>query len=336
MAHEINELAPGVHSFASAREHAWHRLGTVLDTTMTAEQALSAAHLAGWNVRKGTFPPVFDEATGTYVEVTDRFPTLYTNPVTGKAQYLGVVGGHYDPTQNEDTTDLLTALSGEGGAIFETAGSLRGGRETFVSMKVPSAMNVGGVDPIDLYLVALNSHDGTSAQRTMVTPVRVVCANTQAAALGSAKSMISVRHTKGSKASIVEARRVLGLTFKYAEAFEAEAERMLDAAITERAFQQIVAEVFGAGPAASTRAQNIAAKHTTAIVDLWRNDPFGTLGKVKGSRWAGYQAVTEYTDHVMSVRGADDAQARSFRAATADSIRKIKTDAFAQFSLASA
>jgi hypothetical protein len=50
MAHEL-DITNGVASFAS-RTDAWHRLGQCIGHSMTAEEALTAAHLAGWNVRK--------------------------------------------------------------------------------------------------------------------------------------------------------------------------------------------------------------------------------------------------------------------------------------------
>ena len=52
MAHNLDQIAEGIHSFVSARENAWHRLGTVLESTFTAEEAMTHAHLGGWNVRK--------------------------------------------------------------------------------------------------------------------------------------------------------------------------------------------------------------------------------------------------------------------------------------------
>ena len=57
-----------------------------------------------------------------------------------------------------------------------TAGALRGGRETFVTMKLPNAMvfdgRDGSKDRTEFYLAALNSH-GSSAFRCLVTPIRL-------------------------------------------------------------------------------------------------------------------------------------------------------------------
>ena len=51
----------------------------------------------------------------------------------------------YVPFQNEACCDLLNALVDESGAHFETAGSMRGGRRVFVTMKLPKTMKTAMV-----------------------------------------------------------------------------------------------------------------------------------------------------------------------------------------------
>ena len=72
-----------------------------------------------------------------------------------------MVGNKYEPVQNEESCALLDALTEESGAHFETAGALRGGRETFVTLKLPESMvfdgRDGSKDRTDFYLAALNS-----------------------------------------------------------------------------------------------------------------------------------------------------------------------------------
>lgn len=333
MAHELNELAPGIHSYAGARVPAWHRLGVTLDHTMTAEEAMEAAHLSGWNVRKLPTPPAYDEATGTWVE-SDKFLVVYTNPVTGEAVYTGTVGGIYQPFQNEDSSDLLQALTQESGAVFETAGSLRGGKETFVTMKLPETMKVGGTDEVDLYISALNSHDGMSGFRFNISPVRILCANTQAAAISQARSSFTIRHTPGATRVIAEARDALKLTWKYLDAFQEEAERMIERELDDREFDRIVSKLWGVENVVTpeNRSQKIALEHVQGVKAMWTPDSDTMGAAAYGTRWGGYQAVTEYIDHFASVRSKDEeASVARARRSLSDEGTKRKTLAFAAF-----
>jgi hypothetical protein len=170
MAHEL-DITDGQVSFANSRSDHWHRLGQSVGHTMTAREALQAAHLASWNVRKMALQvpqePVIDDTgvtTPPPLAVPDFYATVRTNPINGRLDVLGVVGTKYEPVQNEASCQLLDALVDQSGAHFETAGALRGGRETFVTMKLPRSIvftgKDGSRDTTSFYLVALNSHDG--------------------------------------------------------------------------------------------------------------------------------------------------------------------------------
>jgi hypothetical protein len=50
------------------------------------------------------------------------------------------------------------------------------------------------------------------------------------------------------------------------------------------------------------------------IVKRWISSP--TIAPNAGTRWAAYNAVTEYVDHYSKVRGGDDQSARALRAVT--------------------
>lgn len=318
MAHEL-DITDGIASFASARQDAWHRLGTVLPDTMTADEALSAAHLTGWNVRKLplTASETTLDATGVAtheIEVPDFYTTVRTNPVNGEVQSLGVVGAQYTPVQNEDHAEMLTNLAHATGAVFETAGALRGGREVFLTMKAPAHLKVGGVDPVDLYIAALNSHDGRSAFRFIVTPVRIVCANTQWVAEARSKSRYSMRHTRNIGGRLEDAREALELTVEDFTEFGAEAERMIQEELTNAEFDRIASRILLGGRADfkeewTTRERN----KVDDLRNLFRDSSTNT--EIRGTRWAGYQAFTEYLDHYAPVhaKGGDPQDVRAQR-----------------------
>jgi phage/plasmid-like protein (TIGR03299 family) len=310
-----------------ARKSAWHQLGTTVDGTFTAEEAMKIGHLGGWNVRKLPVPPIYDEATGQWLETDQDFLIARTSPFTDKVERLGRVGSDYTVIQNEEHAEFLNTLAAEGGAHFETAGSLKGGRQTFLTMKLPEHFLVGGQDRHELYLAASNSHDGTSPFTVMLTPIRIVCANTQSAAIRGAKHIFKIRHTSGATSRVQEARQILDLSFKYVEKFEAEANRMIEAELSEQDFRKILEELIVPSDAKSVQALKNAAARQQSVVELFKHSP--TVEKVKGTRWAGYNAFTEYTDHfapVQAKNGQDDARAN--RVLTSHEIPKLKAKAF--------
>lgn len=163
----------------------------------------------------------------------------------------------------------LTVLSTDVPAVLVVVGSGRNHSKCNVSVLL-NGRQVGGTDQVDLNIAALNSHDGTSAFRVLVTPVRVVCANTQSAALHNHVSSISIRHTSGATAAVQAARDVLGLTFAYCEAFQAEAERLIDTELTDAAFDGLVSQVFGpADRDAPVRARNAEAQRRRTLSALF-------------------------------------------------------------------
>jgi phage/plasmid-like protein (TIGR03299 family) len=174
-------------------------------------------------------------------------------------------------------------------------------------------------------------NDGSSAFRLLVTAVRIVCANTQSAAIGSAKASFAIRHTGGARTAIQEARNALKLSWRYIEAFEAEAAKLYAAPMdTEqvRAFADTLLEVYSAGTEATATHRR---ERASGIVKLWSSSP--TIAPIAGTRWAAYNAVTEYFDHVVPIRGArtlaDASAARALRSiSAASSAQSMKARAF--------
>lgn len=332
MAHEI-ETHGDKAAFFTLREDAWHKLGTTVTEAKSVEEALAIAHLSGWNVRK---QPIFTVVNGEYVEVKGRYAMVRDNPFEdGKVDvYDGFAPGRLlTPIQNEEHAAMLDALLTESGASIETAGSIRDGKEVFVTMKLPETVQIGGKDAIDTYIAALNAHDGSKQFRFLVTEVRVVCRNTQAAAERGAKSSFSVRHTANSTKGIAEkARQALDLTFKYQGEFQAEADKMIEQALTNKQFDDIIRRLFPVEKDAKPITLERQTDRQVALRNLFRASD--TMEDIRGTRWAGYQAITEYLDHFRPVRGdtVEDANARRLKSALTDpSIVKAKQKAWDAF-----
>ena len=162
MSHEIETFDDGTAAFVTARQDAWHRLGVVTRDCLTAEQVMTTARLGGWNVR--TVAADRDRPHRGRGHHPGGARPLRHRPHPSRdraARRLGVVGSGYTVVQNEEHCELLNLLVDEAGAHFETAGSLRGGRETFVTMKLPHSPSPShrprnGSDDIELYLAAMS------------------------------------------------------------------------------------------------------------------------------------------------------------------------------------
>jgi hypothetical protein len=109
---------------------AWHGMGAVVPGgTSDIDTVLDLGRIA-WNVELVPATYTWDGETR---EFADRFVTVRTD--TGAA--LGSVGKVYTPIQNRESFTFLQDLVEEYGVTWESAGALRGGRRTFICMRLP-------------------------------------------------------------------------------------------------------------------------------------------------------------------------------------------------------
>lgn len=306
------DTTDGQSAFVSAHTGAWHQLGTTLNHSFTAEEAMKEGLLGGWDVRK--LPLTATTPDGIELPIPDRMAVVRTNPVRRhQTDVLGTVGTDYQIIQNEAHADLLNALVDESGAHFETAGALGNGSRVFITMKLPSHINVGGVDPVENYIAAINSHDGSMSFTLMVTPVRIVCANTLNLAFSSYSHLVRIRHTSGAEAAVRrQAREALDMSFNYLEGFQEQAERLINTTMTQSTFEQLIEREFGAGedaaPATVTRTERKLEEMAELFADTW------TQEDIRNTAWAGLNALTEWSDHYAPTRGQNQDMDRSRKA----------------------
>jgi phage/plasmid-like protein (TIGR03299 family) len=308
MAHELeinNET--GEASFASLRQPAWHKLGTVFEEEVNTQKMLELAHLDNWNVRlEDVAMPDGFASDKSYSFVTR------TNPFDkDQNDVLGVVGERYVPLQNEDLFSFGDNLL-DGGGRWETAGSIKGGRQVFGSIALADSITLdpnGRADKIDNYLLINTSHDGSIAIQASITPVRVVCANTLNLALSSfkgksaSKQSFKIRHTQTAEGKIAVAREALGLASKYLDEFSVMANAMIEKEITQQQFDDIVALAY---PAPEKDAKGSFKKHDSKV-DLLQSIYVGQFNDtIAGTAWGAYNALTERLDWYRQARGGNN------------------------------
>ena len=298
MAHLL-ETANGQTAFASLREPAWHGLGTVFTEEVTTAEMLKLAHLDNWNVRLEdvAIPDGFaSDKSYSFVTRTNPFDKTQND-------VLGVVGERYVPLQNEDLFDFGDLML-DGGGRWETAGSIKGGRQVFGSLALEreTILDPNGVsDKVNTYLLINTSHDGSVAIQASITPVRVVCANTLNLALkGKAKQSFKIRHTQTASGKVAQAREALGLANKYMDEFDKMAQAMIETEISKAKFDEIVALAY---PAPEKDAKGSFKKHNDKI-DLINSIYVGEFNNtIAGTKWGAFNALTERLDWYRSGRG---------------------------------
>lgn len=323
-------------AFYAGEIPAWHQLGTVVGKKMTAQESLEFAHLAGWDVRK---VPVWADLTQDAaaqaaassgreqkrgLKVFSQYATVFTNPVTGLVEPIAIVGENYTAIQSEAMAEFGQAVLDELGPNVNSVGSLQNFRKVFMSIELPQTMTLEGKDgELDItkyYLTLFNSFDGSSTFFGIISTVRVVCANTARAAIAGAVSKFSIRHTSGWKGNVAKAREALKLAYKYEEAYETKVrEELFGVPMTldeMKVFATDLTEVKKAKEGqAQTQRQNVA----NGILKLYVESPTIKGTPIAGTRFAAYNAVTEYVDHKQNIRGANK------EGANVDTLRATRT-----------
>jgi phage/plasmid-like protein (TIGR03299 family) len=294
MAHEFET------GFFGDMKEAWHGLGTVIaDDRVKSAEALVLAGL-DWEVVKQ--PNYRRNAAGEFVEIDREFEIVRTLD----DRHLGSVGERYEPIQNVDAFSFGDNLVDSGEAKWHTAGSLRNGQLVWMLMKLPMEVKIAGMEDetIQPFVCINNSHDGSSGMSAIVTPVRVVCRNTQAYALRNAKRKFTVRHTRNAMDKVGEARRVLGIAFEYYANLEQIGNELVETSFSDSEFaafrETLIPTKDKNGEQKTGRGLTVSKARQEMLTHITVNAP--NLQNVTGTKWAALQAVIEMNDHYSTAR----------------------------------
>ena len=214
-------MAANVETMFYTREKPWHGLGTMVAEAPNSKDALRLAGL-NWKVLQ---EPV-------YTENKELIQGYKANVRDTDRKVLGVVTDRYKVIQNEEAFDFTDTLLGEG-VRYETAGSLQEGRRVWMLARLPREFIIGG-ERISPYMVFSNTHDGSGAVKTALTPIRVVGNNTLNLALRTAKRSWSMIHTGDISGKIEEAKNTLFLADEYMTALGQEFENLRKIKLSEK------------------------------------------------------------------------------------------------------
>lgn len=261
----------------------WHGLGTVIDGTLTSEEAIKVANL-GWDVNQ---QPLF-------LENGNEVPNLFANVRSDLNSVVGVVKSKYRVVQNKELFDFTDSIIQNTKKIecrYECAGSLFNGSRVFLLVRLPETNLVG--DAVENYLFVSNSHDGSTGLIAGITNVRVVCNNTLQMAEKGASRIWKIRHTESLKGRQAEAEEALSLSLNYVDRIKEDAEKLAQEKANEDRFFREFFKKFDF----SEKQKGYVLE---SIAEIYKNK--ADLQNFRGTKWGLYNAVADFVSNGKAKR----------------------------------
>lgn len=309
------------HEFESGfftNKPAWHNLGVVLKEPPTVEEALVASKTNWKVIEKPVYVDMEQEFNKNNIEGIKKIPINTSKITTHKAivretdnSVLGIVGANYQPVQNIEAFQWFDFLLKNKQATLEAGGSLRNGQKVWVLAKLLGEDEVLKNDAVRSYLLLCNSHDGSLSLIVKFTPIRVVCMNTLNAALSGNSSderkgqAITIKHTNGIIEQMEFAKDLVNTTtLKFNDSIQL-FKKFAKTKMTDTEFEGYFTKVWYGNriDLDLLKEKDLQrAKRWDLIRQLFDAGTGQEIQNVRGTVWAGYNAMTEYIDHYRDYR----------------------------------
>lgn len=290
-------MAAEIETLFYVREKPWHGLGVRVENAPSSQEALVAAGL-DWNV----------EQRKVYTEDGHVIPGYYANVRGTDNRTLGVVTKRYRIVQNHEAFAFTDGLLGKG-VRYETAGSLKGGRKTWILARLPKQYRVAE-DKVMPYLVFSNSHDGSGAIKVAMTPVRVVCNNTLNLALQNADRIWSANHTGDIESKLEDARMTLFMAENYMNELAKESNRLNCKKVSDAEVEEYIKMLLPiATDATETMEQNVKKLREDLRLRYYYAPDLQGIGN---NQYRFINAVSDFATHAKPLRETKQYQENLF------------------------
>lgn len=291
-------MSHGIESMFSVKQTPWHGLGRIVQDAPNCEEAIKLAGL-DWHIEQKQVHAFFGERGIQF----KQDPSKLANVRMDNLEILGIVGKNYRPLQNKDAFKFFDQYVDAGLCKFETAGALWNGRRVWILAEISgSPLEIVKDDYVKKYLLLSNGHDGTHSVKVGFTPVRVVCANTLAAADSSkASQFLRVRHGQKTTQALDNIKEVINLANAQFEATAQKYKRLSRFYVNANDIKSYVKEVFEFKDTESQRSQNRQDEIEKRIIQLFQHGKGQDIQGAEGTYWGLYNAVTEYITHEAGI-----------------------------------
>jgi phage/plasmid-like protein (TIGR03299 family) len=293
MAHQIT----ATDNLFVVRKVAWHGLGRVLKSNpRTAKEAIQAAGL-DWQINQSLI--------STHGSSPKLIHNYFANVRSDTGEVLGVVQKNYKVVQNIEAFEFLDSLMDHEDIKYETAGSLKGGKQVWALLNTGKYKVLG--DKIANYLLISTSHTGKQSIKVNFVNVRVVCNNTLNFALENAIRSWSTSHKGNLTQKVEKAKHILGLNTEYTKALSKFAESLARQEMSTDNFLKFVHNVFYPIPEEIVEKDEkqvaIIFKHRDEnIYDLVRCYRADDLANFNNTKWRAINAISDHLYHQRPLR----------------------------------
>jgi len=256
-----------------------------------------------WSVQK--VPVQYTTKSGRRMECDDRF----VNYRTDSDQHLTTnASSSYHLHSIGRIVDTLNKICKEGDFSPNTMGSLRGGKEIFMTAKTNAKERIAG-EAFKRYIVMGTSYDQTRLSFTYRTDMAVVCQNTLTWSMNHADSVLNLSHKYPYDPKKVMGD--LGLFHESQKQFEVEVESLASKAISKQDMNEFFYKVImNSNDVAKDlreldKETQVDIRDTVALIaDSYNNAPGGILSDQKvesrvETLHGATQAIYHYVDYKM-------------------------------------
>ena len=235
-----------------------------------------------------------------YDENGNEFEGYRANVRDTDNHLLGVVSDSYKIVQNSSAFEFVDNLVDEG-FEFKSAGQFRDGKSIWIMGDLPKENILG--DGVDNNVIFINSHDGSSGVKILMTPVRIICSNMLNMATREAQRSWSARHTKRVEYRIDEARHTLKLANKYIKSLKEEADVLSCKKIADSQIEAILDKMFPVD-------LNNDTERKIKNVEVFKTNFFNCydeadIKQFKGTAWGAINAMSDLISHKTPDRITD-------------------------------
>lgn len=319
-----------IDSMFSVRQMPWHREGVILDEYPgNWTQARIPAGLTWEPIEAPVYrvlsrttreipilelygmdgeEPIYKQVGTETVEVNDILENKGHKHIvrSDTGDVLAVNSKGYTIIDNTEMGNIFEAVLGTDTNIkYETAGSLDGGKMVWALAMLDEPIELPFDNSVTYpYMALTNRHDGTGACTLRATAVRIVCANTFAAAEMEGErhgATFSFRHSKNWKDHVEDAKAAVTGARKQMKQYVELATELSKISFTLTHREQFIT-AFIPTPPAGTVTERVMANTVEAQNRLRLLFQSPTTADIAHTAYGAVQAAGEYLDHIRGAR----------------------------------